>query len=266
MRRTIHSFALASCVGLAACAGGTKHDAVRVILVGDSTMATVTGYGDALCARLDARTDCENLARNGRSSKSYRVEGFWEHVTGRLHEGGARTFVLIQFGHNDQPGKAERSTTLAEFQANMRRYVDEVRAAGAEPVLVTPLTRRAFKNGQLVDDLAPWAEATRAVAAASHTALLDLNADSRRAVTAMGAVQAVALAELPAPAAALAAAATGTTIDVQKPPPALHGGHVSAFDYTHLGAAGAALFSALVADEIRRSVPALAAHLSEANR
>ena len=54
------------------------------------------------------------------------------------------TYVLIQFGHNDQPGKAERTTDLAtEFPANLARYVDEVRAAGAMPVLVTPLTRRS---------------------------------------------------------------------------------------------------------------------------
>jgi lysophospholipase L1-like esterase len=57
--------------------------------------------------------------------------------------------VLIQFGHNDQPGKPGRSTDLAsEYPANLKRYVDEVRAAGGQPVLVTPLTRRSFRDGQ----------------------------------------------------------------------------------------------------------------------
>jgi lysophospholipase L1-like esterase len=264
MQRIFHAcVGLFICSLLAACGGGraTKNEPLHVILVGDSTMAAVTGYGSALCARFDARTTCENLARNGRSSKSYRVEGLWDTALARLHASGPRTYVLIQFGHNDQPGKAGRSTTLPEFRANMRRYVDEVRAAGAEPVLVTPLTRRSFKDSQLVDDLAPWADATRAVARESSTALLDLHGDSGRAVAAMGAVEAVSLAELAAPSDVIVAANTGTTIEVAKPAPAASGAHVPAFDYTHLGTKGAILFSGIVADEIKNTVSAVASHL-----
>ncbi len=232
-----------------------------MILVGDSTMARVTGYGDALCARFDARTRCDNLARNGRSSKSYRVEGFWDEALAHAREPGHRTYVLVQFGHNDQPGKAERSTTLPEFRANMRRYVDEVRAAGAVPVLITPLARRSFRNRELVDGLGPWAEATTAVARESNTALLDLHRDSTIAVTALGAVEALYLAELPPPETAVAAAATGTTVEVEKPAPSTTGAHVPAFDYTHLGPKGAVLFSGIVAAEIAASFPELASHV-----
>src|SRR3546814_10798762 len=47
------------------------------------------------------------------------------------------TWVLIQFAHNDQSSKPERWTDEAtEFPANLRRFVEEVRAAGATPVLV----------------------------------------------------------------------------------------------------------------------------------
>ena len=52
----------------------------RVILVGDSTMASTTGYGDALCARFTPETSCLNLARGGRSSESFRAEGRWDEV------------------------------------------------------------------------------------------------------------------------------------------------------------------------------------------
>ena len=238
-----------------------RNDRVHVILVGDSTIARVTGYGDALCARFDAPTKCENLARNGRSSKSYRAEGLWDEALAHAREPGYRTFVLIQFGHNDQPGKAERSTTLPEFRINMRRYTDEVRIAGAVPILVTPLTRRTFKDGTLADGLAPWAEATAAVASESGTTLLDLHRDSMAVVAELGAVEALALAELPPPEAAVAAATTGTTIEVEKPAASTPGAHVAMFDYTHLGPKGAELFSGLVAGEIVRSVPELAGHV-----
>ena len=89
--------------------------------------------------------------------------------------GFVNTWVLIQFGHNDQPGKPGRSTDLAtEFPANLRRYVKEARAAGAKPVLITPLTRRMFKNGELRDDLGPWADAAARVAAELDVPLVDL--------------------------------------------------------------------------------------------
>jgi len=261
-------FVLLTSVVLSSCGNpGVRTEHAHVILVGDSTIARVTGYGDALCARFDAVTKCENLARGGRSSKSYRAEGFWDEALAHAHEPGYRTFVLIQFGHNDQPGKAERSTTLPEFRLNMRRYVDEVRAAGAVPLLVTPLTRRTFKDGKLIDGLGPWAEVSAAVARESATAMLDLHRDSMAAVAALGPVDALSLAELPPPDSVVAAAETGTTIEVEKPAASIPGGpHIPVFDYTHLGPKGAELFSGIAAAEIAGSVPALAGYLRSDSR
>jgi len=205
----------------------------RVILVGDSTMASSTGYGDALCARLTPETACHNLARGGRSSKSFRAEKRWDEVMGLLREGAAfrKTYVLIQFGHNDQPGKPGRSSDfVTEFPVNMQRYVIDARALGGEPVLVTPLTRRSFKDGYVHDDLAPWAATVRRIARETKTPLVDLNALSLAAVQAMGPKEADKLARAGAN-----------------------------FDYTHLGPAGAERFSGIVAQELVRKVPALSA-------
>ncbi len=255
---------LAASVALVACVRpAVAAERFHVVLVGDSTMATTTGYGDALCARFDHVVDCENLARGGRSSKSYRAEGLWDAALKRLRAPGyAATYVFIQFGHNDQPGKPGRSTTLPEFRENLRQYVRDVREAHATPVLVTPLTRRSFKENRLVDGLAPWADAAVAVAGETKTAFLDLHADSMHAVQALGAEKALALAEIPAPQDVVKAAQTGTTVEVAKPTPAPgQTGHVPAFDYTHLGPAGAALFSRMVAEEICRRFPDFAAHV-----
>jgi lysophospholipase L1-like esterase len=122
-----------------------------------------------LCRRFSTTLACLNLARGGRSTLSYRAEGLWDRVIARLKvaEPGVPRHVLIQFGHNDQPGKPGRSTDLAtEFPAKLARFVAEVRAAGGQPVLGTPLTRRSFREGRVVNDLAPWAEAVRRVAEA----------------------------------------------------------------------------------------------------
>lgn len=256
----------------------------RIVLIGDSTTAVQGGWGPSFCGKhVTSFVACINLARGGRSSGNYRTEGSWALALYEIRSGGfSDTYVLIQFGHNDQPGKPGRSTDLAtEFPANLARYVDEVRAAGGKPVLVTPLTRRQFKDGKLVDDLAPWAQATRKVAAETATPLVDLHALSTAAVQAMGPVEAMRFAQGQPDPRVREAARSGTTIEARfyepaipgatvPPPPAaapppvqanaaveLMGTPKAAFDYTHLGHEGADYFSAMVAVALADAVPAL---------
>jgi lysophospholipase L1-like esterase len=210
-----------------------------LLLVGDSTLAPQTGYGDALCKRARPGLACLNLGRGGRSTLSYRAEGLWDRVLARLRASTLRSghVVLIQFGHNDQPGKPGRSTELATtYPANLEQYVADVRAAGGTPVLATPLTRRSFRDGQLHNDLQPWADAMAAVAQRLQVPLLDLHAASRRVVQALG----------PQAADTLAQGAPGSP----------------AFDRTHVGARGACVFAALLAGELVRQLPALAPQLA----
>jgi lysophospholipase L1-like esterase len=254
--------------------------AEKVILVGDSTTAVIGGWGPSFCARhVTSFVACVNLARGGRSSGSYRAEGSWDLALAEMSTRGfERTYVLIQFGHNDQPGKPGRSTDLAtEFPANLRRYVTETRARGAIPVLLTPLTRRQFVDGRLQNDLKPWAAAVRKVAAETQTPLVDLHAESAAAVQALGPVLSARFAQLaPSPQVA-AALLTGTTIPgstgvtppTAAPAPAAQNNALVepvgqarlAFDYTHLGAEGADFFAAMVTSGLMRAVPALRRNL-----
>jgi len=258
-------------------------NAVKIVLIGDSTMAVQGGWGPSFCAKhVTSFAACINLARGGRSSGNYQVEGSWSLALKEIKSGGFNdTYVLIQFGHNDQPGKPGRSTDLAtEFPANLKLYVDEVRAAGGKPILVTPLTRRQFKDGKLIDDLGPWAMATRKVAAETGAPLIDLHAASYAAVQAMGAAAATRFAQSPPPPHVLEAARTGTTIAASTPTPAPLSSSASAtsagpgsaqnnaavepmgqaklsFDYTHLGEAGADYFATIVTADLAKAAPAL---------
>ncbi len=243
----------------------------KIILVGDSTTQVGSGWGGSFCANhVVSFVACVNLGRGGRSTFSYIAEGSWDIALSEAKAPGfSQVYILIQFGHNDQPGKPGRSTDLAtEFPANLKRYVTEARAAGAIPVLVTPLTRRSFKNGSLQDDLAPWAGATIAVAKEMNVPVVDLHATSVAAVQEMGPVAAIDLAETPPPPEVYEAAKSGTTIGAPKTTapaapmstevvvtPQAHPTVV--FDYTHLGWKGADLFSAQVANELARVVPDL---------
>jgi lysophospholipase L1-like esterase len=233
---------------------------VRIILVGDSTMAVKSGYGPGFCAHVAEQVTCVNMAKGGRSTSSYRAEGSWDQVLEELKRGSfSANYVLIQFGHNDQPGKPGRTTDLAtEFPANLRRYVEETKAAGAKPVLITSLTRRSFRDGKLSDNLGPWAEATVKVAGDTGVPVLDLHGDSMAAVEKMGPAEANLLAMAPVPAEIADAAASGNSPNAPKTPA---DPNAPVFDYTHLGAKGADFFGRMVARELAAAVPDLQAYL-----
>jgi rhamnogalacturonyl hydrolase YesR/beta-xylosidase/lysophospholipase L1-like esterase len=202
----------------------------RIALAGDSTMTEKSGYGRGLKSYVADDAAFLNAARGGRSSKSFRAEGHWQELLSQ-HP----THILIQFGHNDEPGKGlDRETDLPTFRANMARYVDEARAAGAKPILVTPITRRNFTGGHIRSDLTAYAEQTRAVAADKDVPLIDLHAKSIELLDRLGPSAAIAISPLK----------TDGTIDK-----------------THLNAAGSALFGALVAEELRRVIPELVPHM-----
>lgn len=218
----------------------------RIVLVGDSTMASGSGWGDAFGKLLAPDVEFRNLALKGRSSKSFREEGAWQKVLETKP-----TWVLIQFGHNDMPGKGPKLETDAKttFRENLARYIADARGIGAKPVLVTSLTRRNFNaDGKIVpehlesmtdgqgnvtrDYLNDYVEAARAVAAEQKVPLIDLNARSIEQLNQLG------------PKAAIAYDAK--TKDPSKP------------DKTHLSVKGAEETAKFVAEEIRKNVSGLA--------
>jgi len=130
-----------------------------LFLIGDSTMANKEnpdknpehGWGQVLPQYMTSGIEIQNHAMNGRSSKSFRTEGRWDKVEKQLKKGD---FVVIQFGHNDQKIKDSTKFTnpYTQYRANLERYVNETRAKGATPILMTSIVRRNFtENGVLVD-------------------------------------------------------------------------------------------------------------------
>lgn len=148
---------------------------IHFVLVGDSTVAPNGGWGPAFMKFITDDVTCTNVARAGRSSKSFVAEGHWATALA-LHG----DYYLIQFGHNDQPGKGpDRETDPATtYPANLVRFVDEVRAQGGVPVLITSLPRRNFSltnPGRIESSLTPYAEAVTKVATEKRVRLIDLH-------------------------------------------------------------------------------------------
>ena len=113
----------------------------HIVLVGDSTVTDFEGWGLGFRQFVAEGAMISNAAQNGRSSKSYRDEGLWAKALALKGD-----YYLIQFGHNDEPGKglARETDAATTYAQNMARYVDDVRAIGAIPILVTSLVRRNF--------------------------------------------------------------------------------------------------------------------------
>jgi lysophospholipase L1-like esterase len=149
---------------------------VRIVLVGDSTVTDESGWGAGF-ARLGTQgVEVINMAASGRSSKSFIDEGLWAKALALKGR-----YYLVQFGHNDEPGKGpERETDPATtFRAFMARYVDESRAIGATPILVTSLVRRLYtEDGRIRTSQTLYVDAVRALAAEKHVPLIDLHAIS----------------------------------------------------------------------------------------
>ena len=154
--------------------------APRLFMAGDSTMANKPldlperGWGMVLPEYFVDPAMVHNEAVNGRSTKSFIDEGRWAQLTSELQPGD---FVIIQFGHNDEKKEDPKRYTdpATTFRDNLRRFVRDVRAKGAHPILATPVCRRKFDHaGKRVDTHDGYPDAVRAVAAEEHVPLLDL--------------------------------------------------------------------------------------------
>ncbi len=173
--------------GAGGVAGGERLP--TVFLVGDSLVHTKAsgreGWGDELAGYFDPKkVTVDNAAHAGESSRTFYLLDQWEAVKGKLKKGD---FVLIEFsfienkstmnftrytlpgiGAEDEEGVDQR--TGEKFRIHtygwyLNKFVEETRAAGAVPLLVTPVGRMRWAGGKVVrgeNDFAKWtAEAAK---------------------------------------------------------------------------------------------------------
>jgi pectinesterase len=216
-------------VGPAASASHVQSASVHVVLVGDSTVTDEVGWGAGFAHLAAPTVQVTNMSANGRSSKSFIDEGLWAKALAKRGD-----YYLIQFGHNDEPGKGpDRETDPGTtYRANMARYIDESRAIGARPILVTSLVRRLYnQDGTIRTTQTPYVDAVRALAAEKHVPLIDLHA--------------ISLSD---------AEQAGDDVWADLSPRDDKG----EVDRTHLNAKGGEVVGRMVAEALRKAVPELA--------
>lgn len=213
-------------------------------MAGDSTMAIKdqrafpeTGWGMPFVYFWNENVEIVNLAKNGRSTKSFRKEGLWEQMWSKMEEGD---YVLIQFGHNDESkDKGERYSPPDTFKMNLTQYILEAKAKKAIPILISPVSRRKFDvTGKAQETHAVYTPLVAEVAKETGVIYIDLDARSRDLYQQFGSEMSKYLfLQLKA---------------------GEHPNHPNGKeDNTHFNELGARLIAETVLDEIRMKVPAL---------
>jgi lysophospholipase L1-like esterase len=189
MRRILLAVCLLACLA----AGVSAKGPITIHLAGDSTMAEKTaerrpetGWGEALPRFFrETQVRVNNHAKNGRSTRLFIEQKHWQTLLDSLKKGD---YVFIQFGHNDSAkDRPDRYTPPEDYRANLVRFVREVRARKATPVLFTPVMRRRFtKEGVFQDVHGVYPGIVREVAAELKAPLIDMHRASERVLVRLG--------------------------------------------------------------------------------
>lgn len=148
-----------------------------VFITGDSTVKNedkdkdgMWGWGSqAYTVFNEKKITCVNVAKAGRSTRTYLNEGRWDQVYNSLQPGD---YVLIEFGHNDIgpidkqrqrgviPGTGD-STRVYKLEGSgnyelvytfgwyLKKFIQDVREKGATPILVSLTPRNEWPGGKI---------------------------------------------------------------------------------------------------------------------
>jgi lysophospholipase L1-like esterase len=165
--------------------------AVTVFIAGDSIAAAYAveqrpraGWGQALGLFLAEDVRVRDEAWPGASTRTFVEDGRLDRILAAVEPGD---YLVVSFGHNDQVPDERHTDPATGYRDHLRLFVERARAAGASPVLVTPVERRRFDAaGHAVPSLGDYPAAMAAVAEQTGTPLVDLHAMSLRRWDALG--------------------------------------------------------------------------------
>ncbi|KAF4552055.1 Rhamnogalacturonan acetylesterase-like protein [Elsinoe fawcettii] len=150
-----------------------------------------------------------NLAKNGRSTRSFINEGLWDALLKATQPGD---FVVIEHGHNDDvdpttdtkdrgtlPGTGDKTVvvttskgtqeTVHTFGWYLTKMIDDVKAKKATPI-ISGMVNRNYWTGDVLQKDWPFADTAKAVAATNKVEYLDHTAYSVALFQSYGATKA----------------------------------------------------------------------------
>ena len=115
-----------------------------------------------------------NHAESGLTARSFISAGRLDKILATLKKGD---YVFVEFGHNDEKEKRPGDGAWYHYTYQLKIFVDQVRAKGAEIVFCTPTQRRQFSDdGKSIRNThGDFPAAMRSVAEREKVPVIDLN-------------------------------------------------------------------------------------------
>jgi lysophospholipase L1-like esterase len=165
-------------------------DLPTIFLIGDSTVCDQSkepynSWGQMLPRFFKPDIAIANHAESGETYRDSIGRRRLDKIASLLKPGD---WVFMQFGHNDQKQiAAHTGGPFTTYKQEIKRHVDEIRAHGGQPVIVSPMERRNFDaQGKIKPTLSEYAEASRQAAKEFGVPFIDLNAMSQPFYEALG--------------------------------------------------------------------------------
>lgn len=161
MKKLLYRLSISALLCMTLITMTSSNKSFTIFMIGDSTMANKDirkgqerGWGMALQGFLTENVTVDNHALNGRSSRSFILEGHWQKVYDKMKPGD---YLVIQFGHNDEKGHIgdKRHTDAGlTLDDNYRMYIRAAQEKGATPIVMNCVVRRNFysQSDQKIDD------------------------------------------------------------------------------------------------------------------
>lgn len=160
-----------------------------VYLCGNSTVVDNdnepwASWGQMIPRFFTDRVCIANHAESGLSANTFIGGNRLKKIMSQIKKGD---YVLIEFGHNDQKQKKPGTGAYFSFAYNLKIFIDEARSKGANPVLITPTSRRRFgSDGKMVNTHGEYPDAVRWVASKEKVPVIELNEMTATLCNALG--------------------------------------------------------------------------------
>jgi len=115
-----------------------------------------------------------NHAESGLTCRTFIASGRLDKILSTLKGGD---LVVVEFGHNDEKEKRPGDGAWYHYVYQLKVFVDQVRAKGADIVFCTPTQRRAFESDQktISNTHGDFPAAMKSVAEREKVPVIDLN-------------------------------------------------------------------------------------------
>ncbi len=156
-----------------------KVDVPTIYLCGNSTVVDQNhepwaSWGQMITRWFGPEVAISNHAESGLTARTFIGSFRLDKILTTLKKGD---YVFVEFGHNDEKEKRPGDGAWYHYQYQLKIFIDQVRAKGADIVFCTPTQRRAFStDGKSIKNThGDFPAAMKMVAEKENVPLIDLN-------------------------------------------------------------------------------------------